>query len=184
MLSVPKSILSRRSLLASVLLVGLLPTASFGADNPKTITLDWATYNPVSMLLKEKGLLPISAVHPTAFVAVTAPLSEGCQILARAAVCADVKMGEECIVNTAASIDHESVLGKGVHIAPGATLAGCVTVGDFSLIGVGAVILPRIKIGSDVIVGAGSVVTKDIPDGMIAFGNPARIRRASASPRA
>src|SRR5436189_4389123 len=54
---VTKSILSRRSLLASVLLVGLLPTASFGADKPKTIRLDWATYNPVSMVLKEQGLL-------------------------------------------------------------------------------------------------------------------------------
>src|SRR5882762_3606113 len=54
---VTKSILSRRSLLASVLLVGLLPTASFGADKPKIINIDWATYNPVSMLLKEKGLL-------------------------------------------------------------------------------------------------------------------------------
>jgi sulfonate transport system substrate-binding protein len=51
------SILSRRSILASVLLVGLLPTASFGADKPSTINIDWATYNPVSMVLKEKGLL-------------------------------------------------------------------------------------------------------------------------------
>jgi sulfonate transport system substrate-binding protein len=50
-------ILSRRSVLASALLVGLLPTASFGADKPSTITVDWATYNPVSMLLKDKGWL-------------------------------------------------------------------------------------------------------------------------------
>src|SRR5215203_3061748 len=56
-ISVPKSILSRRSVLASALLVGLLPTTSFGADKPRTINIDWATYNPVSMLLKEKGLL-------------------------------------------------------------------------------------------------------------------------------
>ena len=52
-----KSFWSRRGLLASVLLVGLLPTASFGADKPKTINIDWATYNPVSMLLKDRGLL-------------------------------------------------------------------------------------------------------------------------------
>jgi sulfonate transport system substrate-binding protein len=51
------TILSRRSLLASVLIAGLLPTAAFGADKPKTITIDWATYNPVSMVLKDKGLL-------------------------------------------------------------------------------------------------------------------------------
>jgi sulfonate transport system substrate-binding protein len=51
-------VLSRRSILASALLVGLLPsTALFAADKPKTINIDWATYNPVSMVLKEKGLL-------------------------------------------------------------------------------------------------------------------------------
>ena len=52
------SLLSRRSILASVVLVGLLPTtALFAADKPSTITIDWATYNPVSILLKDKGLL-------------------------------------------------------------------------------------------------------------------------------
>jgi sulfonate transport system substrate-binding protein len=49
---------SRRSLFASAVLVALLPTSTlFAADNPKTINIDWATYNPVSMVLKEKGLL-------------------------------------------------------------------------------------------------------------------------------
>jgi sulfonate transport system substrate-binding protein len=51
-------IFSRRALLASAMLVGLAPTATlFAADNPKEIRIDWATYNPVSMVLKEKGLL-------------------------------------------------------------------------------------------------------------------------------
>ena len=49
---------SRRSILASALLVGLLPSeALFAADKPSMITVDWATYNPVSILLKDKGLL-------------------------------------------------------------------------------------------------------------------------------
>jgi sulfonate transport system substrate-binding protein len=49
---------SRRSIFASALMVGLLPSATlFAADNPKEIRLDWATYNPVSLILKEKGLL-------------------------------------------------------------------------------------------------------------------------------
>ncbi|MGB7256569.1 MAG: aliphatic sulfonate ABC transporter substrate-binding protein [Pseudolabrys sp.] len=51
-------LLSRRSLFASAVLVALLPTSTlFAADNPKTINIDWATYNPVSMLLKQKGWL-------------------------------------------------------------------------------------------------------------------------------
>ncbi|MFL6935819.1 MAG: aliphatic sulfonate ABC transporter substrate-binding protein [Xanthobacteraceae bacterium] len=52
------SLLSRRMMLVSVLLVGLAPSSAlFAADNPKEIRIDWATYNPVSMVLKEKGLL-------------------------------------------------------------------------------------------------------------------------------
>jgi sulfonate transport system substrate-binding protein len=51
------SIFSRRSLLCSAFLVGLLPTTLLAADKPKEIRIDWATYNPVSMVLKEKGLL-------------------------------------------------------------------------------------------------------------------------------
>jgi len=52
------TLFSRRMLLASALLVALTPSSAlFAADNPKEIRIDWATYNPVSMVLKEKGLL-------------------------------------------------------------------------------------------------------------------------------
>src|SRR3954464_11660388 len=52
------TVFSRRSLFASALAVGLIPATSlFAADKPKTINIDWATYNPVSMVLKDKGLL-------------------------------------------------------------------------------------------------------------------------------
>jgi sulfonate transport system substrate-binding protein len=50
--------LSRRAILASALLAGLLPTNTlFAADKPSSINIDWATYNPVSMVLKDKKLL-------------------------------------------------------------------------------------------------------------------------------
>jgi sulfonate transport system substrate-binding protein len=52
------SILSRRSLFASALLAGLISSASLrAADKPKEIYVDWATYNPVSLVLKDKGYL-------------------------------------------------------------------------------------------------------------------------------
>jgi sulfonate transport system substrate-binding protein len=52
------SLLSRRRVFASVLTVAILQSVSlFAADKPKSINIDWATYNPVSMVLKEKGLL-------------------------------------------------------------------------------------------------------------------------------
>lgn len=52
------TVFSRRSIFASVLLAGLLPSAPLLAADPvKTISIDWATYNPVSMVLKQQGLL-------------------------------------------------------------------------------------------------------------------------------
>ena len=52
-----------------------------------------------------------------------------------------------------------------------------VRIGKSCWLGAGVVVLPGITIGDNVIIGAGSVVTKDIPDGVIAVGNPARILR-------
>jgi len=51
------TVFSRRSLVLTALAAALLPAAGHAADKPKEIAIDWATYNPVSMVLKEKGLL-------------------------------------------------------------------------------------------------------------------------------
>jgi sugar O-acyltransferase (sialic acid O-acetyltransferase NeuD family) len=127
--------------------------------------------------LKSAGLLLPSLIHPTAAVSASANLSEGCQILAHAVVAADVEMGTVCIVNNSANVDHDCRLGSGVHIAPGAVLCGCVTVADNAMVGAGAVVLPRLRIGIGALVGAGAVVNRDVPDGSVVAGNPARIIR-------
>lgn len=52
-----------------------------------------------------------------------------------------------------------------------------ITIGDNVWIGGNTCILPGVKIGNNVVIGAGSVVSKDIPDDMIAVGNPCRVIR-------
>jgi maltose O-acetyltransferase len=52
-----------------------------------------------------------------------------------------------------------------------------VTIGDNVWIGGGAIVCPGVTIGPDTVVGAGSVVTKDLPAGVLAVGNPARVVR-------
>lgn len=127
--------------------------------------------------LESFGLSPLRAIHSSAFVDSTSQIGSGSQILANSTISVDVKLGRCCIINTSASVDHDCILGEGVHICPGASLAGCITVGDYSTIGTGASVLPRINIGSGSVVGAGSVVIENVPDNTVVVGNPARTLR-------
>jgi len=137
----------------------------------------------IQRYLQSQGVPAATVVHPAAYVAESAILGEGSQILAGAVVGAEARLGSSCIVNTAASVDHECHIEDGVHLAPGVTRAGCVRVGRFSFLGVGAMVLPRITIGTNCIIGAGSLVTRDIPDSVVAYGNPARVVRKIPSDR-
>ena len=53
-----------------------------------------------------------------------------------------------------------------------------VRIGRNCWLGAGVVVLPGVTIGDNVVIGAGSVVTKDIPDNVIAVGNPCRVLRS------
>jgi maltose O-acetyltransferase len=52
-----------------------------------------------------------------------------------------------------------------------------ITIGDNVWLGGGAIVCPGVTIGDDTVVGAGAVVTRDLPAGVVALGNPARVHR-------
>lgn len=52
-----------------------------------------------------------------------------------------------------------------------------VYIGENTWIGAGVVIVPGVHVGKNTVIGAGSVITKDIPDNVIAVGNPCRVIR-------
>ena len=52
-----------------------------------------------------------------------------------------------------------------------------VHIGENAWIGAGVIILPGVSIGRNAVIGAGSVVTKDIPDNVVAVGNPCKVLR-------
>lgn len=128
--------------------------------------------------LESVGLVAVSAVHPTAFIAPSAVVGTGAQIHAGAIVEVHSVIGRQCIVNTKASVDHECVLGDGVEIGPGATLTGAIHVETNAWVAAGAIVLPRLRIGADAIVGAGAVVTRDVPPATVVTGVPARHLRS------
>lgn len=89
-----------------------------------------------------------------------------------------IKFGDNVIVGSGTTfITHDfvhEVLNK-MDIGWFNYYAGPIEVGNNVFIGGNTTILPNIKIGSNVIIGAGSVVTKDVSDGTIVAGNPAKV---------
>lgn len=74
--------------------------------------------------------------------------------------------------------DYTLSIGDNVTIGHSAIVHGC-TVGNNVLIGMGAIVMNGAKVGDDCIIGAGALVTEGmvIPDGMMAYGSPAKVIR-------
>lgn len=123
---------------------------------------------------KEMGYHFASVIHPSAQVSRNVRLDEGVQVMAGSVVQVGCHLGENSIVNTRASVDHDCIIAPHVHLAPGVVLSGAVKVGRWSHVGTGASVIQNIVIGEDVLIGAGAVVIRNVEDSVTMVGVPAR----------
>lgn len=109
----------------------------------------------------------------------------------------NIRIGARCFANTGlVALDVAAItIGDDVQIGPNVQLltpthptdpeprrakweaAGPITIGDNVWLGGGVIVLADVTIGADTVVGAGAVVTRDLPPGVVAVGNPARVVR-------
>jgi sugar O-acyltransferase (sialic acid O-acetyltransferase NeuD family) len=123
-------------------------------------------------------LEPVRVVHPSAVVARTAEIGRGTIIMAGVVVSNACRIGAGALLGTRSSLDHDTVLGDYASLAPAATTGGGVRIGECTAIGLGANVIHGIAIGNNSVVGAGALVLEDVPDGVVAYGAPARVARS------
>jgi len=71
-------------------------------------------------------------------------------------------------------VGHDAEVGAECELAPGAVICGHVILADNVKVGVNACVLPFVRVGKGARIGSGAVVTKDVAEGAVMVGNPAR----------
>ncbi|NRD19936.1 acetyltransferase [Winogradskyella eckloniae] len=113
-----------------------------------------------------------TVIHPTATLAQDISIDVGTVIMANTVINAGAKVGKQCIINTASTLGHDSILDDFSSLASGVTIAGNVSIGKCSAIGLRAIVIQSLTIGNNTVIGAGSLVLKSIGHLKTAFGNP------------
>lgn len=136
---------------------------------------DCAAHYVLIRTLAEHNIELMTVIHPSAVVSESAEISRGVYVGPQAVVEAHASIGVGSIVNCGACICHECSLGSAVTICPGVIIGGKTRIGDKTWLGIGTTIIDKISIGSLCFIGAGAAVIKDLPNGVLAVGVPARI---------
>lgn len=127
-----------------------------------------------ALLAEQLSLDWLSVCHPTAVVHRSASIGAGAVVFAGSVIQPETRIGPHAIINTAASVDHDCIVGAFSHIGPGARVCGGVTIDEGVLLGVAAAVAPNVEVGAWSTLGAGAVCIVDVPASVTAVGVPAR----------
>ncbi len=127
----------------------------------------------VEMLLENRKVQPVNAIHQSAYISTDAGIGHGNFINAQVTIGAGAVIGSHCILHTGSIIDHTAKLGDFVQVGAGTIINSEATIGDGAFIGSGVTIVSGVTVGKNARIGAGSVVISSVGNGETVFGNPA-----------
>lgn len=124
--------------------------------------------------IKSHGYSCATLIHPCVYIPETTMVKEGTVIQVNSFVSCNVCIGENAYVQPMSLIGHDVQIGANSVISTNVAIGGACVIGERVYIGLNVPVKELLTIGSDSVIGMGSVVIRDIPENVIAMGNPAR----------
>ncbi len=116
-------------------------------------------------------------IDPSTRVAPDSKIGKNTVLMANVIISCSVVIGNHCVVLPNTVVSHDSRIGDYSLIGSNVTISGYCRIGRACYIGSGTRIKDHLTIGSQCLVGLGSCVIRDVPDGTVVAGNPARYLR-------
>lgn len=117
----------------------------------------------------------VNLIHPFSSIAQNVKMGIGNLICPGVIIQPHTIVGNHCIINTKASIDHHNIIGNYVHICPNVTCCGTVKIDSLTTIGPSSTVTNNTSICKECIVGASSLVLKDITIPGQYWGTPCKL---------
>ena len=127
--------------------------------------------------VREKGVKLVTLIHPGVYIDETTRIGEGVVICEGVTITCNVAIGDNAYIQAHAVIGHDIQIGRHTVVGSNCQIGGADIIGERVFLGFLSGTSDHIRIGDDVIISAGAIVFKDLPDGVIAVGNPARIMK-------
>lgn len=154
----------------------------YGKDNLDAVIAvgEPALRAQIANQIKQNGLSQPNIIYPMVRIPKSTTIGNGVCIFPGVYVSTNVEIKDNVLISPNAVIGHDNLIEDNAVISSTAVLAGMVHVKENAYIGPSAIVKESLTIGRYSVAAIGSVVFKDIDDGDLVIGNPARVSKRSS----
>lgn len=127
-------------------------------------------------LARESGYLTPNYIHPSVRISPDVKIGEGVYILLGTSIMPFTEIEDYVMISMGVNLAHHNILRRGTFLSTGCNFGASIVAEENTYCGIGSTIMTGLhRLGKDCLIGAGTVVIKDVPDGAVMAGVPAKI---------